>query len=65
MIFHSEVLFGDFAQLPPVGDVSLYQSINDKSHSIIQHTSRLYRNSFNKAFHLTEQVRQQEQDDAA
>jgi PIF1-like helicase len=61
----SIVLFGDFAQLPPVADVSLYQSVTDKSPSVIQHTSRLYRNSFNRAFHLIQQMRQQEQDDMA
>lgn len=60
----SVILFGDFAQLPPVADLSLYQIVINKSPTV-QHASQIYRESFTRAFHLTQQMRQQELDNVA
>jgi len=57
----SVVLFGDFAQLPPVADLPLYKHATERSLSIIQHAARVYRESFAKAFQLTQQMREREQ----
>ena len=59
----SVVLFGDFGQLPPVMDTALYQSVTNRSPSVIQDTSKLYYDSFTRAFNLTQQMRQQGQDE--
>ena len=53
------VLFGDFGQLPPVMDTPLYALVTDPSKTMLQHASRLYRNSFPHVFELTQQMCQQ------
>ena len=51
------VLFGDFGQLPPVMDTPLYACITESSDSVLQRSSRIYRESFTRAFELTQQMR--------
>ena len=53
------VLFGDFGQLPPVMDTPLYACITENSDSVLQHSSWLYRDTFTRAFELTQQMRQE------
>jgi hypothetical protein len=49
------ILFGDFYQLPPVGDRQLYRhEITPETHPRIQMGSYLYRSYFTKVFELTE-----------
>ena len=48
----SIILFGDFAQLPPVADKPLYSPVTDSSPSSILAAHRLYRTSFIIIFHL-------------
>ena len=53
------VMFGDFAQLPPVLDSALYAQPSDSSPACIQHGSKLYQETFTRVFHLQQQMRQQ------
>jgi len=55
------VLFGDFGQLPPVGDRALYHTPNETESASVQLGSRLYKDNFRKSFHLTQQMRQRGQ----
>jgi ATP-dependent DNA helicase PIF1 len=52
------VMFGDFAQLPPVLDTALFHRPGDKSKNIMHEGSKLYRDTFTRVFHLQEQMRQ-------
>ena len=62
-INHSEdyslFLLGDFDQLPPIMDISLYACITESSHSVLHRSFRLYRDSFTRAFESTQQMGQQ------
>ena len=57
------ILLGDFGQLPPVMDTPLYACITETSHSVLHHSFRLYRDSFTRAFELTQQMRQRGETD--
>jgi hypothetical protein len=57
----SVVLFGDYAQLPPVGDIALYAPVSDQSPAALRWDFMLYRQAFTSAFQLTQQMRQQGQ----
>ena len=59
----SVVLFGDFGQLPPVLDNSLYAKPSETSPPWLYTSSKLYRDNFKRAFELTQQMRQQGQDE--
>ena len=57
------VMFGDFAQLPPVMDAPLFHRPNERSPEMHHHAARLYRDTFNTVFQLTQQMRQQGRSD--
>src|SRR5438876_1958206 len=55
------VMFGDFAQLPPVGDPALYHQPTENNPPFVHQGSKLYRETFTKVFCLEQQMRQQGQ----
>lgn len=55
------VMFGDFAQLPPVGDPALYHVPTENNPPFVHQGSKLYRETFTKVFRLEQQMRQQGQ----
>ena len=52
------VMFGDFAQLPPVMDSALYSRPIETSPTWAHHSSKLYNETFTHVFHLQQQMRQ-------
>ncbi len=57
------IMFGDFAQLPPVMNTPLYQSPTPRSHTWLHKAAKLYRENFKSVFQLTQQMQQQGQSD--
>ena len=57
------VMFGDFAQLPPVGDPPLYHQPTENNPPFVHQGSKLYRETFTKVFRLEQQMRQQGQEE--
>src|SRR5947207_12007785 len=55
------VMFGDFAQLPPVSDPLLYHQPTEKNPPFVHQGSKLYRETFTKVFRLEQQMGQQRQ----
>ena len=55
------VMFGDFAQLPPVGDPALYHQPTENNPPFVHQGSKLYRETFTKVFRLEQQMLQQGQ----
>src|SRR5436190_17180406 len=55
------IMFGDFAQLPPVGDPPLYHQPTENNPPFVHQGSKLYRETFTKVFRLEQQMRQQGQ----
>lgn len=53
------IMFGDFAQLSPVMDASLFHHPNERSPEIRHHAAKLYREKFTRVFHLAQQMPQQ------
>ena len=52
----SIILFGDFGQLPPILDNLLYAKPFETSPIWLHTSSKLYRDNFNRAFELTQQM---------
>ena len=55
------IMFGDFAQLPPVGDPPLYHQPTENNPPFVHQGSKLYKETFTKVFYLEQQIHQQGQ----
>jgi len=53
------VMFGNFAQLPPVMDAPLFHRPGERNPDMVHEGAKLYRETFTCVFHLQQQMRQQ------